>query len=249
MLPTFKSFYNNVIKTLKESVSFNDLPTFDKPNTIYKHITVENGEKVIKGNVRFEHQQLTKLPDLSDVKVLGGFDCTFNRLVDLKGAPKHVGLRFACASNQLRTLEGAPKFVGGFFWSDNNLQLTNLKGAPEHVGGEFYCCRNNLLTLEGAPKYVGKSFYCNNNPKLISLKGLPKFIGGDLCWYDTKVSMEDFYENLLLSDVKGNPMAQDEDEGVLLGEYPEPPMSREDAYSTAKAYGLYNTPSEYTIDF
>jgi hypothetical protein len=57
--------------------------------------------------------------------------------------------------------------------------------------------------------------------------------------------MEDFYENFLLSDVKGNPMTGHADEN----EYPESPMSREEVYSNAKAYGFYNTPSDYTIDF
>ena len=200
MLPTFESFYNNVLKTLKESVD--SLPTFKNTITIYGHIDVENGEKFIRGNIYFTNQDLTELPDLSDVKVLGNF---------------------LCYNNQLQTLKGAPKYVSGM----------------------FDCCNNPLQTLEGAPKYVGGGFDCTFNSKLITLKGLPKYIGGDLHWSYTSVSMEDFYENLLLSDVKGNPMATYENES----KYPQPPMSREDAYSVAKAYGLYNTPSEDTIDF
>ena len=227
MLPTFKNFYNNTLKTLKESVDYRELPTFKDPNTIYNHITIENGEKVIKGSIDFSDQQLTELPDLSDVKVFGVFLCYDNQLQTLEGAPKYVGGRFSCGRNKLQTLEGAPKYVGR----------------------NFDCSSNQLQTLEGAPERVGGDFSCEQNSQLTTLKGLPRFIGGNLCWCSTKVTMEDFYENLLLSDVKGNPMAQDEDEGVLLGEYPEEPMSREDAYSTAKAYGLYNTPSEYTIDF
>jgi len=204
MLPTFESFYNNILKALKESVDLDSLPTFKDPTTIHDHITVENGEKVIKGNIYFTNQVLTELPDLSDVKVLGSF---------------------LCYNNQLQTLEGAPKYVGGYFSCNSNPQLTNLKGAPEYVGGSFDCGYNYLQTLEG----------------------LPRFIGGNLCWCSTKVTMEDFYENLLLSNVKGNPMASYKNEGE--SEYPEPPMSREEAYSAAKAYGFYSTPSDYTIDF
>jgi hypothetical protein len=196
MLSTFENFYNNVIKTLNESVY--SLPTFKN------RITIENGEKVIRGSVDFSYQQLTELPDLSDVKVLGGFNCSYNR-------------------------------------------LQTLKGAPKYVSGNFYCNSNQLQTLEGAPKHIGVFFSCDNNSQLTTLKGLPKYIGGDLCWHDTKVTMEDFYENLLLSDVKGNPMYQDEDEGDH--NYPESPMSNEEAYVNAEAYGIYNTPSEYTIDF
>jgi hypothetical protein len=206
MLPTFKSFYNNTLKTLKESVDLDSLPIFQDPTTIHNHITIENGEKVIKGSIDFSYKNLTELPDLSDVKVLGVFYCGFN---------------------QLQTLEGSPKYVVG----------------------DFYCSDNQLQTLKGSPEYVGSYFDCSNNPQLTTLKGLPKYIGGDLFWYYTKVPMEDFYENLLLSDVKGNPMARigDEDE-VGYDEYPEEPMSREEVYSTAKAYKFYNTPSE-DIDF
>ena len=223
MLPTFKSFYNNILKTLNESVD--SLPAFNDPTTIHNHITIENGERVIKRSIDFSDQQLTELPDLSDVKVLGDFSCRDNYLQTLKGAPKYVGRHFSCYYNKLQTLEGA----------------------PEYVGGDFLCYGNKLQTLEGAPERVGGDFYCYYNTQLISLKGLPKYIGGDLYWYNTKVTIEDFYENLLLSNVKGNPMAWYED-----GEessYPESPMSREDAYSNAKAYGFYNTPSDYTIDF
>ncbi len=217
MLSTFKSFYNNTLKTLKESVNLNSLPDFKD------RITIENGEKVIRGSVDFSYQQLTELPDLSDVKVLGGFNCSYNRLQTLKGAPKYVSGNFYCSNNQLQT----------------------LKGAPKYVSGNFYCNSNQLQTLEGAPKHIGVFFSCDNNSQLTTLKGLPKYIGGDLFWGFTKVTMEDFYENLLLSDVKGNPMARIGDEG----EYPQPPMSNEEAYARAGGYKLYNTPSDYTIDF
>ncbi len=222
MLPTFKSFYNNVIKTLKESVD--SLPTFNDPTTIYDHITIENGEKIIRGDVSLFDLKLTELPDLSDVKVLGSF---------------------LCYNNQLQTLEGAPKYVGRSFSCNSNPQLTNLEGAPEYVGGSFDCGYNYLQTLEGAPKYVGEGFECEQNSQLTTLKGLPRFIGGNLCWCSTKVTMEDFYENLLLSDVKGNPMAWD-DHGE--SEYPTNPMSNEEAYAIAGSYKIYNTPSE-DIDF
>ena len=221
MLPTFKSFYNNTLKTFKESADFRGLPWY----TIHGHITIENGEKVIRGDVSLFDLKLTELPDLSDVKVLGSFRCENNQLQNLKGAPKYVSGGFSCYRNKLLTLEGAPEYVGDW----------------------FFCHENQLQTLEGAPKYVGGFFSCDNNSQLTSLKGVPKFIGGDLCWHDTNVTMEDFYENLLLSDVKGNPMYQVEDEGDH--NYPESPMSNEEAYATAKAYKLYNTPLDYTIDF
>jgi hypothetical protein len=67
---------------------------------------------------------------------------------------------FNCSYNQLTSLEGAPKNVGGYFWCSGN-QLTSLKGAPESIGGNFWCYNNQLTSLEGAPKSVGGSFYCD----------------------------------------------------------------------------------------
>jgi hypothetical protein len=92
----------------------------------------------------------------------------------------HVSGDFNCSYNQLTSLEGAPKSVGGGFYCSYN-QLTSLEGAPKSVGGSFYCRNNQLITLEGIPKSVGGDrdftrsgfFYCYENPvyevwKLIS---------------------------------------------------------------------------------
>ena len=69
---------------------------------------------------------------------------------------------FECSYNQLTSLEGAPKEVGGDFWCSHN-QLTSLDGSPEKVGGNFGCHSNQLTSLEGAPKDIGESFWCSNN--------------------------------------------------------------------------------------
>ena len=41
MLPTFEIYYNNVLKTLNESVDYRNLPTFKDPNTINNHTLSE----------------------------------------------------------------------------------------------------------------------------------------------------------------------------------------------------------------
>ena len=100
----------------------------------------------------------------------GDFNCSFNSLKTLEGAPKSVGGGFYCNDNKLTSLEGAPKTVGGGFYCYNN-DLKSLKGAPTIVKRNFNCTFNSLTTLKGAPKSVGGDFYCYNN-NLKSLEGI-----------------------------------------------------------------------------
>ena len=45
--------------------------------------------------------KLTKLPDiLKDITVGGNFNCSYNELTSLEGAPKTVGENFGCSYNK-----------------------------------------------------------------------------------------------------------------------------------------------------
>ena len=116
-------------------------------------------------------------PSTGLVDVDGDFKCTGQGLKDFKGvAFGHVKGYFNCYYNQLTSLDGAPKTVGGYFGCDKN-QLTSLEGAPKTVGGVFDCNNNQLTTLEGAPQTVDRGFFCEGN-QLTSLDGAPKTVGG-----------------------------------------------------------------------
>ncbi len=108
-------------------------------------------------------------------KVTGYFNCSYNNLTSLDGAPLEVGGNFYCYNNQLKNLEGAPKEAGKDFHCSYN-KLTSLAGAPQSVGGDFSCHTNKLTSLVGAPKKVSGSFDCSYN-KLTNLQGIPK-VGG-----------------------------------------------------------------------
>jgi hypothetical protein len=84
---------------------------------------------------------------------------------------KSVLGHFQCDYNQLTTLDGAPESVGGSFLGSSN-QLISLKAAPKNVVGSFVCFNNQLTSLEGAPSSVGDLFSCHLNP-LTSLQGMP----------------------------------------------------------------------------
>ena len=177
-------------------------------------------EIVVKNLILYK-MNLEKLPDLSKVIVNGDFNCYYNKLVTLKGAPKEVRGNFYCDNNKLTSLEGAPKIINGdFYCKYNNLislegcpkkiggdfncnynQLTSLEGAPKEVKGNFSCVDNQLTSLEGAPKEVKGNFYCVDN-QLTSLEGAPKIVNGDFYCKGNKIKFteEDVKE---VCDVKG----------------------------------------------
>jgi hypothetical protein len=97
------------------------------------------------------------------VDVKGGVDLSFRNLKNIPVVFGKITEAFNCSYNKLTSLEGAPQKVGGSFYCSNN-KLTSLEGAPQKVGRGFDCSNNKLTSLEGAPQKVGGSFYCSNNP-------------------------------------------------------------------------------------
>lgn len=124
-----------------------------------------DGSIVVPGNIELQKRGLTELPNLTGVVVLGSFNCNYNNLTSLKGAP-------AMAEN---------------FYCSKNL-LTSLEYAPMVVKDSFYCAHNPYLeTLKGAPARC-KAFWCHGNPLLKSLEHAPETEGtlqSDLGVYDT----------------------------------------------------------------
>ncbi len=119
-----------------------------------------DGSYDVEGNIDCSGLSIVSLTDLG-IKINqldGDFNCSHNRLKDLKGAPRSVTGSMFCMSCGLDTLEGAPESVGGDFSCSEN-QLTTLEGAPKSVKVAFDCSLNALDSLEGAPKSVGCDFY------------------------------------------------------------------------------------------
>ena len=79
---------------------------------------VRNGNK---GDLDLSDLKLTVLPDkLKDITVGGNFNCSYNELTSLEGAPKTVGENFGCSYNKLTSLDGVPKIVYNDFYCRNN---------------------------------------------------------------------------------------------------------------------------------
>ena len=160
---------------------------------------IRNGSK---GDLKLTGLDLTKLPEiLKDITVGGNFNCSYNELTSLEGAPKTVGENFYCGINNLTKLINAPKFVGGTFYCGNN-ELTSLEGAPKSIGISFYCGNNELTSLEFAPTSVGRNFDCSHN-ELTSLEFAPKTVGG---FFDCRYNPVFFTEKQVraVCDVKGD---------------------------------------------
>ena len=154
------------------------------------------------GNFDISGLGLTTLPaSLKQLKIGKSFDCRYNRLDSLVGAPVSVGGDFYCSDNKLTSLVGAPVSVGGYFYCNNN-KLTSLVGVPTSVGGDFFCNNNNLDSLVGAPTSVGGSFLCHNN-KLDSLVGAPTSVGESFLCRDNAVKFTE-EQVRAVCDVKGN---------------------------------------------
>ena len=104
-----------------------------------------DGSWNVVGDVYLYNKGLTSL-QIRFRKVTGHFDCSYNQLTTLAGAPQEVGGVFYCYHNQLTTLEGAPQEVGGDFYCSYN-QLKNFKGKPKHIGGKFVYDNNPMDQL------------------------------------------------------------------------------------------------------
>ena len=142
----------------------------------------------IDGNVRLQGEGLEYLP-LKFNYVSGGFDCSINALVSLKGCPQKVDSDFYCYGNKLKTLEGSPQTVRGNFYCHHN-KLKSLEGSPQTVEGDFKCSSNGLKSLESCPQTVGGRFNCYFN-ELVSLEGSPQTVDGDFdCSYNELETLE-----------------------------------------------------------
>ena len=112
-----------------------------------KNYTINpDGSIDVNGSVNLSGRGLTELP-LTFNRVIGYFDCSYNKLTSLKGSPRWVGGNFSCKDNRLTSLEFCPDYVGGSFWCNNN-QLTDNYCDTEIVG-EFY----TSLEQDGLTKY------------------------------------------------------------------------------------------------
>lgn len=103
---------------------------------------------IIVGDVDVSGWGVRKLPDLSQYRVTGCFDCGCNRLESLVGSPHAVDRDFHCDSNPGLSLVGSPDYVGGSFYCES-CKLTTLAGAPRRIIGSLEYEDNPVYGNEG----------------------------------------------------------------------------------------------------
>jgi len=183
-----------------------------------------------------------KLGDFKGVrfgKVSGLFDCSWNNLASLEGAPQKVGWDFNCKQNNLTSLEGAPQKVGGYFNCKQN-NLASLEGAPQEVSGSFDCSENKLTSLAGAPQEVDGDFDCSEN-KLTSLAGAPQEVDGDFKCDAFELEKEEWNPKGWLKVLKeGSPEAQKLILTILSAEVLNKEIAKDPAGMAMKLKGVWN---------
>lgn len=107
-----------------------------------KHYIIHNNLKVdVEHNVNLSRKNLNFIP-VQFGQVKGFFDCSFNQLRSLDGAPLLVGSHYSCHTNKLLDLEGVPEVIHGNFYCLDNL-IRSLSPLKEIKGN--LSCTDNLL--------------------------------------------------------------------------------------------------------
>lgn len=114
-------------------------------------------------DVKLSHglEKLITIP-IQFKNVFGFFDCSYQKLISLKGCPEYVAKDFDCGYNQLTSLQYCPKIVGGTFYANNN-QLISLACELQEVQKSFYCVNNPLTSLKGLQAYIKKYLICEDS--------------------------------------------------------------------------------------
>lgn len=179
------------------------LPEIKKAKKQEQKIREAVKNRIYDGDIKIESKYV--LPNLSDIIVVGTFDCSGLGLTSLQGAPKNIAGNFNCSRNNLQTLEHSPKTIteGNFDCSNN--KIVNLVGSPTVVDYNFYCSNNHLTHLQNGPKQV-KDFHCEGNP-IETLDGMKTKVLG--IFFSNQFTNEEFkarslkkesVENLLFKD-------------------------------------------------
>jgi hypothetical protein len=224
--------YNELFEAQME-LSQEQIEWLDKCTRGKWTLNPQTGLVDVKGDFYCVEEGLTDFKGVRFGVVAGTFDCRYNLLTSLEGAPRDVGGRFSCYHNRLTSLEGAPQEVGRSFYCSHN-RLTSLEGAPQEVGSDFFCDYNSLTSLEGAPQKVGENFWCDHN-LLTSLEGAPQKVGENLYFMDNPVSqgtLGDLYKRMKSGMAWDEAVEMhwdymDEDDRTLLAQY-NPKLSPED---------------------
>ena len=162
-----EKYKKSFIKLLQQEIIEGDLTIdFDLSGILIK-------TKVIKGNLKIENKDITKLPDFSNTIIKGDFSCSnCTSLTSLKGAPQQCKKFYCYNCTSLKTLEGSTRQCKIFSCSYCT-SLISLEGAPQKCEEFYFRECTSLISLKGAPQQC-ETFYCSYCKSLTSLEGAPQ---------------------------------------------------------------------------
>lgn len=121
--------------------------------------------------VHIQNNNLEELP-LNFRDVHGDFNCSINKLKDLKGCPLNVFGNFRAIDNSIDTLKYFPKYIEINANLTGN-SLTSLEGISKDIGYGILLAKNKIESLEYIQNTVSGNFYIENN-NIKTLKYFPK---------------------------------------------------------------------------
>ena len=123
--------------------------------------SMKNLPKQVNGNMSVAYNALRSLEDCPTILVTGQFNCSGNKMQNLKGCENMKPKQFIAMGCGLKSLEGSPKEISGDFLVGMN-DLESLVGGPIKIDGIYDCSNNNLTSLDGLGKC--KRVNSTNNP-------------------------------------------------------------------------------------
>ncbi|MBO5705045.1 MAG: hypothetical protein J6R99_03445 [Alphaproteobacteria bacterium] len=108
----------------------------------------------VKGDIDLSGRDLTQLPDMSGLRIVGDFIVSNNKLKNLDGSPHCVDGDYMCDFNELESIDNVSDIIRGTFNCSNN-KLRKVSVVFKHIGGDFIASNNLIADLDGVPYSVG----------------------------------------------------------------------------------------------
>lgn len=198
-LQRHRDFFAGLAAKLETPESDNPLPSEVALRALgIKYSHRADGMLEVADKIDLTGKKLGRLPDLSNVVVLGDFSAGGNDLKNIAGAPPFVGGTATFAGNVIKTLAEGPQYVGvDYVVSSNN--LNDLHGSPLYVGRDYEARMNLLTTLAGTQPELNGVFSLKGNFRLVSFEQGPRVFEEMRTEFGTFKTWEEIPENFRIS--------------------------------------------------
>lgn len=151
-------------------------------------------------SVNLNQKNLTHFP-IQFGLVFGNFDCSFNYLTSLKGAPLKV-FDFECDNNYLKSLEHSPQLIKGVFSFSNNLiqSLNHCSHTTSSIYSDF-----NPIQIKEPVDIMCSSFshVCHKEIDKIELFKNSYTYDDTLDYFWINININDFNEEMAKLKING----------------------------------------------